>query len=148
MIKINVDSSIREFNNSVNGFQVLKALGEDAPKGSIAMKIDGKAVDLSKEINKDCIIEFIDKFSPEGLEIIRHSTSHLMAYAVKQLFPDALIAIGPAIENGFYYDFDRETPFSENDFPAIEKKMNEIIKEDIKFSCEEINEIFIKEYLK
>ena len=139
MIKINVDSSIKEFDNSVNGFQVLKALGEDAPKGSVAMKIDGKAVDLSKEINKDCNIEFIDKFSPEGLEIIRHSTSHLMAYAVKQLFPDALIAIGPAIENGFYYDFDRETPFSENDFPAIEKKMNEIIKEDIKFSCEEIS---------
>ena len=72
MIKINVDSSIKEFDNSVNGFQVLKALGEDAPKGSVAMKIDGKAVDLSKEINKDCNIEFIDKFSPEGLEIIRY----------------------------------------------------------------------------
>jgi len=139
MIKINVNGFVKEFDNSVNGFQILKAFGENAPKGSVAMKIDEKLCDLSKEINKDCNVEFVDKFSPEGLEIIRHSTSHLMAYTVKQLFPDVLVAIGPAIENGFYYDFDRAVPFSDTDFPAIEKKMNEIIKEDVKFSCEEIS---------
>lgn len=139
MIKINVNDSVKEFESSINGFQLLKALSDDKLKSSVAMKIDGKASDLSTEIKNDCNVEFIDKFSNEGLEIIRHSTSHLMAYAVKQLFQNVLVAIGPAIENGFYYDFDRETPFSENDFSAIEKKMSELVKEDIKFSCEEIS---------
>lgn len=139
MIKINANNSVKEFENPVNGFQLLKALNDDKLKGSVALKINGKLSDLSREIDKNCDVEFIDKFSPEGLEIIRHSTAHLMAYAVKQLFPDALVAIGPSIENGFYYDFDREKPFSENDFEAIEKKMNEIVKEDVKFSCEEIS---------
>ncbi len=139
MTKINVNNSIKEFESPVNGFQLLKALSNDELKGSVAMKINGKASDLSTEIKNDCNVEFIDKFSNEGLEIIRHSTAHLMAYAVKQLFQNVLVAIGPAIENGFYYDFDRETPFSENDFSAIEKKMSELVKEDIKFSCEEIS---------
>ena len=139
MIKINVNNSVKDFENPVNGFQLLKALSNDELKGSVAMKINGKASDLSTEIKNDCNVEFIDKFSNEGLEIIRHSTAHLMAYAVKQLFQNVLVAIGPAIENGFYYDFDRETPFSENDFSAIEKKMSELVKEDIKFSCEEIS---------
>ena len=163
MIKIDVNGSIMELENQVNGFQLLKLLNNDSFKGSVAMKLTcakckegcpcknkntdssnkehshNKIFDLSKEINKDCKVEFIDKFSPEGLEIIRHSTAHLMAYAVKQIFPEVLVAIGPSIENGFYYDFDREKPFSDADFLVIEKKMNEIIKEDLKFSCELIS---------
>ena len=138
MFKINVNGLVKEFDNSINGFQLLKEMNNDEFKNSIAIKINDKACDLSKDINSDCNVEFINKFSNEGLEIIRHSTSHLMAYAVKQLFSDILVAIGPAIENGFYYDFDKKAPFSENDFETIEKKMNELIKQDIKFACEEI----------
>ena len=130
MFKINVNGLVKEFDNSINGFQLLKEMNNDEFKNSIAIKINDKACDLSKDINSDCNVEFINKFSNEGLEIIRHSTSHLMAYAVKQLFSDILVAIGPAIENGFYYDFDKKAPFSENDFETIEKKMNELIKQE------------------
>lgn len=139
MIKIKINNSIKEFESPVNGFQILKSLNDDNLKGSIAMKINNETVDLSSEIKTNCDLEFVDKNSKDGLDIIRHSTAHLMAYAVKKLNPNILSAIGPSIENGFYYDFDREKPFSVDEFDVIEKKMNEIIKEDPKFIYEEVS---------
>ncbi|MDD2839702.1 MAG: threonine--tRNA ligase [Rickettsiales bacterium] len=140
MIKLKIkNGSDLNLDNQVNGFQLLKQLNDEQLKGIIAIKINDKICDLSNNIDKDCNIEFIDKNSQEGLNIIRHSTAHLMASAVKTLHKDVLVAIGPSIENGFYYDFDGEKPFSIDDFEIIEKKMNEIIKEDPKFIREEIS---------
>lgn len=139
MIKIVMGNFSKEIEAPISGFQLLKLLADESLKGSVAMKVNGKAVDLSSEISKDSEVEFIDKLSPEGIEIIRHSTAHMMAYAVKQLYNDVLVAIGPATQNGFYYDFDRKEPFSESDFATIEKKMSEFAKEDLKFICEEIS---------
>ena len=139
MIKINVNNLVKELEESSNGFQILKLLNDENLKGSVAMKVDGNLVNLSNMVDKDCNIEFVDKNSQEGLEILRHSTAHLMSVAVKSLYPNVKIAIGPSIENVFYYDFDKETPFSEGDFEAIENKMKELIKEDLRFSFEEIS---------
>lgn len=139
MIKLKIkNGSDLKLDNEINGFQLLKQLNDEKLKGSVAIKINDKICDLSTNIEEDSNIEFVDKNSQEGLEIIRHSTAHLMASAVKSLYK-VLVAIGPSIENGFYYDFDTEKPFSVDDFEAIEKKMNEIIKEDIKFIREEIS---------
>ncbi|HSQ97103.1 MAG TPA: threonine--tRNA ligase [Rickettsiales bacterium] len=140
MIKLKLKNGFSlNLDNQMNGFQLLKQLNDEKLKGSIAIKIDDKICDLATNIDKDCSIEFIDKNFSEGLDIIRHSTAHLMANAVKSLYKNALVAIGPSIENGFYYDFDVEKPFSVDDFEAIEKKMNEIIKEDLKFVREEVS---------
>ncbi len=102
-------------------------------KNYIAARINGELKDLSTSINENCEIELIGFNEPEGQQIFWHSTSHIMAMAVKALFPDAKLAIGPAIDQGFYYDFDRPTPFTTEELAKIEEKMVEIIKEDIPF---------------
>jgi threonyl-tRNA synthetase len=99
----------------------------------MAVKIDGESRDLSTSIDSEVVLEPIFLDSEEGLEILRHSTSHVMAMAVKELFPGVKVSIGPAIENGFYYDFDYERPFREEDLPKIEEKMKEIVKADLPF---------------
>jgi len=104
----------------------------------MAVKIDGESRDLSTLIDSDAALEPIFLESEEGLEILRHSTSHVMAMAVKELFPHAKVTIGPAIENGFYYDFDYERPFREDDLPKIEAKMKEIVKADLPFKRSEM----------
>ena len=104
----------------------------------MAVKIDGESRDLSTLIESEVALEPIFLESEEGLEILRHSTSHVMAMAVKQLFPGVKVTIGPAIENGFYYDFDYERPFREDDLPKIEEKMKEIVKADLPFERSEM----------
>lgn len=104
----------------------------------MAVKIDGESRDLSTLIDSEVALEPIFLESEEGLEILRHSTSHVMAMAVKELFPGAKVTIGPAIENGFYYDFDYERPFKEDDLPKIEAKMKEIVKADLPFKRSEM----------
>ena len=104
----------------------------------LAVKIDGESRDLSTLIDSEVELEPIFLESEEGLEILRHSTSHVMAMAVKELFPGVKVTIGPAIENGFYYDFDYERPFKEDDLPKIEEKMNEIVKADLPFKRREM----------
>ena len=104
----------------------------------IAVKINGESRDLSTLIDSEVTLEPIFLDSEEGLEILRHSTSHVMAMAVKELFPGVKVSIGPAIENGFYYDFDYERPFREEDLPKIEEKMEEIVKADLPFERSEI----------
>jgi len=97
---------------------------------AIAVKVNGQLKDLSSiySLNGDEEVEIISPKNPEGLEILRHSVAHIMAHAVKMLFPEVQVTIGPAIEDGFYYDFDRDIPFTEEDLQKIEKKMHEIIK--------------------
>ena len=105
----------------------------------LAAKVDGIQVDLDADQGQGVEIEPIYMDSDEGLEILRHSTSHVMAMAVRELFPGVKVTIGPAIEDGFYYDFDFERPFREEDLPAIEEKMKEIIKADLPFERKEMS---------
>jgi len=105
----------------------------------LAARLDGRLVDLSQPLEADARLEPVGADSPEGLEILRHSTSHVMAEAVKSLFPEARVAIGPAIENGFYYDFDVPTPFKPEDLDKIEARMAEIIAADLPFSRQEVS---------
>src|SRR5690606_31768126 len=100
-------------------------------------KVDGKVVDLSHTVTGDARIAIVTDKDPEGLDVIRHSAAHLLAYAVKDLFPDAQVTIGPVIENGFFYDFSYKRPFTPDDLEAIEAKMRELAKRDEKVSREE-----------
>lgn len=124
----------REFNlqDGMNIFQIGKECVPDILKKIVAAKVNNELVDMSTVLNSDSKVEFVEMDSNEGEEIIRHSTAHLMADAVTRLFPKTKVAIGPAIENGFYYDFDPETQFTEEDLEKIEKEMKKIVKENTK----------------
>lgn len=122
-----------EFQPSASVKEVLDSLLGDGLKNVIAAKVDGEAVDLSHVLTKGTCIEPITADSDEGREILRHSTSHIMAQAVQQLYPETKLGIGPAIENGFYYDFDRENPFSESELKEIASRMKQIIKQNLPF---------------
>ena len=139
-IKITLpDGDVLEIDKGITALDLAKNLSKNLYKKSIAVKIDGKLKDLTEKIDKDCKIEFITEDSKEALEILRHSAAHVMAEAVKELFPDAKVTIGPAIENGFYYDFDYEPGFTNDDLKKIEKKMKEIIKRNEKFSKKSVS---------
>jgi threonyl-tRNA synthetase len=122
----------------LSGLDALKHLEVKALDRVVAVKVNSKLIDLSAVIEPESTIEPIYADSKEGLEILRHSASHVMAMAVKELFPGVKVTIGPAIDNGFYYDFDFERPFKEEDLSLIEKRMEEIIKQDLPFTREEI----------
>jgi threonyl-tRNA synthetase len=133
-IKISLpDGAVREFEKGVSGFEIAKAISISLAKVSLAIRVDGELRDLSRTIDKDAKIEIITpKSGADALEIIRHDAAHIMAEAVKELFPETQVTIGPAIENGFYYDFSRKTPFALEDLEKIENKMREIVKRDEK----------------
>jgi threonyl-tRNA synthetase len=126
------DGSERKFDGPVSVAQVAASIGTGLAKAALAGKVDGKVVDTSYVIEQDAELAIITDKDPEGLDVIRHSTAHLLAYAVKELFPDAQVTIGPVIENGFYYDFSYKRPFTPEDLVAIEKKMSELAKKDEK----------------
>ena len=126
------DGSQRQFDGPVTVAEVAASIGAGLAKAALAGKVDGKVVDTSHLIAQDADLAIITDKDPEGLDVIRHSTAHLLAYAVKELFPDAQVTIGPVIENGFYYDFSYKRPFTPEDLAAIEKKMTEIAKRDEK----------------
>ncbi len=135
MNKINVslpDGSIKELDQGATLYDLAASIGTGLAKASIAGKVDGRVVDLHTALEDGAKVEIITEKSPEALEIIRHSTSHLMAQAVKDLFPKAKVTIGPAIENGFYYDFDVDATFSPEDLEKIEAKMKELAKANMK----------------
>lgn len=133
MISIKLpDDSVLSFEQAPTGFDVAARIGAGLAKASLAMKIDGTPVDLSTPVTRDSAIDIITAKTPEGLEILRHTCAHVMAQAVQELYPDTLVTIGPAIENGFYYDFARKTPFTPADLEAIEKRMGEIVDRDEK----------------
>jgi threonyl-tRNA synthetase len=126
MIQITLpDGSKREYPGPVTVAEVAASIGAGLAKAALAGKVDGKVVDTSYTIAKDSPVSIITAKDPDGLEVIRHSTAHLLAYAVKELFPEAQVTIGPVIENGFYYDFAYKRPFTPEDLAAIEKRMAE-----------------------
>ena len=125
------DGSQKSFSGPVTAAEVAQSIGAGLARAALAAKVDGKLVDLSTTIEKDADLAIVTPKSPEGLDILRHSTSHLMAQAVQELFPGAQVTIGPVIENGFYYDFSYKRPFTPEDLGAIEKRMAEIVKKDL-----------------
>ena len=124
------DGSAREFSEPVTVSQVAASIGSGLAKAAIAGKVNGKLVDTSYMIDSDVDLSIVTDRDPDGVDIIRHSTAHLLAYAVKQLFPDAQVTIGPVIDNGFYYDFSYKRPFTPEDLQAIEKKMTELARKN------------------
>lgn len=133
------DGSKREFDGPVSVAQVATDIGAGLAKAALAGRVDGRLVDLSYVIDHDATVAIITGRDPEGLELIRHSTAHLMAQAVKQLFPEAQVTIGPAIENGFYYDFSYSRAFTPDDLKAIEARMDEIVKQDLPVERQEMD---------
>lgn len=140
MIKVTLpDGSKREFDSPVTVGDVAASIGAGLARAALAGKVNGKLVDLSHPITENSTVSIVTDKDPEGLEIIRHSTSHLMAQAVKELYPKAQITIGPVIENGFYYDFSLPKHLTNEDLPLIEKKMDEIVKRDLPIVREEMD---------
>ena len=125
------DGSQRSFAQPVTVAEVAQSIGAGLARAALAGKVDGQLVDISHLIPSDAALAIITDKDAEGLDLIRHSTSHLMAYAVKELFPEAQVTIGPVIEDGFYYDFSYSRPFTPDDLAAIEKRMAELAKRDI-----------------
>ena len=125
------DGSIRSFDQPVSIAEIAASIGAGLARAALAGKVNGQLVDTSFRIDENVDLAIITDRDPEGLEIIRHSTAHLLAYAVKGLFPDAQVTIGPVIENGFYYDFAYKRPFTPDDLAAIERRMAELAKKDI-----------------
>ncbi len=124
------DGSIREFAQPVTVAEVAASIGAGLARAALAGKVDGKLVDTSFRIEGDTALAIVTEKDAEGLDILRHSTAHLLAYAVKELFPDAQVTIGPMIENGFYYDFAYKRPFTPEDLAKIEQRMTELAKKD------------------
>src|ERR1700688_3271629 len=130
------DGASRAFPPGVSGFEIAKAISPSLAKRTVAMALDGVVADLADPISKDAKIEFLTRDDPRALELIRHDAAHVLAEAVQTLWPGTQVTIGPVIENGFYYDFFRNEPFTPEDFGTIEKKMREIIARDKPFTKE------------
>jgi threonyl-tRNA synthetase len=130
------DGARRDYPDGSTGLDVAKAISPSLAKRTVAMALDGKVADLSDPIKHDAKIELLNREDPRALELIRHDTAHVLAEAVQSLWPGTQVTIGPVIENGFYYDFFRNEPFTPEDFPKIEAKMREIIAKDRPFTKE------------
>ena len=127
MVKITLpDNSTKNFDSSISIDDVAAEIGKGLFKATVAGKVDGTLKDGSDILDQDCSLEIVRNVDQEGLEIIRHSCAHLFGHALKQLFPEAKMAIGPVIENGFYYDIDFDEKLSEKDLEAIEQRMKEL----------------------
>ncbi len=133
------DQSVRRFDAPVTGTTVAEAIGPGLARAALAMKLDGKVVDLATEIDRDADVMFVTRRDPEALELIRHDAAHILAEAVQELYPGTQVTIGPAIADGFYYDFARNEPFTPDDFAPIEAKMREIVARGEKFVRQEID---------
>lgn len=131
MPKINLpDGSSRQFDNAVSGLEIAASIGNKLARDAVAIRVDGDLRDLTRQIEADASIEIITRESEDGLELLRHDAAHVLAEAVKELYPDTQVTIGPAIDNGFYYDFAREQPFTPEDLECIEGRMQEIVDRD------------------
>ena len=130
------DGARREYPKGSTGLDIAKAISPSLAKRTVAMALDGTLADLADPIDRDTRIEFVNRDDPRALELIRHDAAHVLAEAVQSLWPGTQVTIGPVIENGFYYDFFRNEPFTPEDFAAIEKKMREIVARDKPFTKE------------
>ena len=135
------DGNTRKIKKGITGLQLAELISKSLAKESIAFKVNDEIKDLSRVIDTDMTVQILKKDSDEALDIIRHDCAHVMAEAVQSLFPETQVTIGPSIENGFYYDFARNEPFTISDLPKIEKKMHEIINKNEKF----IREVWSRE---
>ncbi len=140
------DNSVREYDAGATGADVAGSISKSLLKKAVAVAIDGELRDLSDPIEANAAIEIVTRDDPRALELIRHDAAHVMAEAVQELWPETQVTIGPVIENGFYYDFKRETPFTTEDLPKIEKKMQQIIQRNAKFTKEIWSRDEAKEY--
>ena len=122
------DSFVKEYGEAKTVYEIALDISEGLARVACAGEVNGETVDLRTELNEDCELNIVTANDPEGLRVIRHTSSHVLAQAVIRLFPDAKITIGPAIDEGFYYDFDAE-PFSREDLDKLEAEMKKIIKE-------------------
>ena len=135
MISITLpDKSVRQFEKPVSVAEIAASIGAGLAKAALGGKVDGKLVDTTFVIDRNATLAIVTDKDAEGLDLLRHSTAHLLAYAVKELFPDAQVTIGPVIENGFYYDFSYKRPFTPEDLIAIEQKMSALAKRDLPVS--------------
>ncbi len=130
------DGATREFEAPVSGVDLVNGISKSLGKKTVAMVVDGVLSDLSDELSSDASVKFVARDDPEALELIRHDCAHVMAEAVQELFPGTQVTIGPVIENGFYYDFARDEPFTPEDLPKIENRMRQIIKRNKPFTKE------------
>lgn len=130
------DGKILSFEGKVSGADIAKTIGPGLAKSALAFKADGQLLDLARELTTDAKVEIVTRKSPEALELIRHDTAHILAEAVQELFPGTQVTIGPVIENGFFYDFGRDQPFSTEDLEKIEKRMKEIVTRNDPFTRE------------
>ncbi len=126
------DGSVKEYSEAKSVYEIAADISEGLARMATAGEVDGEVIDLRTKIDQDCELTIHTFQSREGAHAFRHTTSHILAQAVKRLFPDTKLAIGPAIDDGFYYDFDREVPFTTEDLETIEKEMKKIVKEDLK----------------
>ena len=125
------DGSVRQYDGAVTGTAIAESISKSLAKKALAMKVDGELTDIFAELDRDASVAIVTRDDPEGLELIRHDAAHLLAQAVQDLFPGTQVTIGPVIDDGFYYDFAREEPFSSEDFEKIEKRMAELIDADL-----------------
>ena len=130
------DGAARQYDAGITGREIAEGIAKSLAKRTVAMALDGTVADLADPITRDAKIEFLTRDDPRALELIRHDAAHVLAEAVQALFPGTQVTIGPVIENGFYYDFARNEPFTPEDFAAIEAKMREIIARDKPFTKE------------
>ena len=132
------DGSEKDFPKGITGEDIAKSISSRLAKEAIAVKVAGRVQDLKAPVDADAPVEILTFDNPEGRAIFWHSSSHIMAQAVLDLFPEAKLAIGPSIEEGFYYDFEVSKPFSPEDLERVEKRMQEIIKEKAEFQRIEV----------
>src|ERR687896_2066812 len=125
------DGSVRSFDQPVTVGEIAASIGPGLAKAALAGRVNGKLVDTAHRVESDADVAIVTDKDPQGLEVIRHSSAHLLAHAVKELFPEAQVTIGPVVEDGFYYDFSYKRPFTPEDLAAIEKRMAEIAKKDL-----------------
>ena len=130
------DGSERQYEDAVTGADIASDISKSLARDAVAVRVDGELWDLTRDIERDAGIEIITRDSAEGLEILRHDAAHVLAEAVKELWPETQVTIGPAIENGFYYDFARDEPFTEEDLETITERMHEIVERDEKITRE------------
>ncbi len=124
------DGSQRQFDDAVTGAEIASGIGEGLARAAVAVRVNGELWDLTRSIDTDASVEIVTRDSDDGIELLRHDAAHVLAEAVKELWPETQVTIGPAIENGFYYDFAREEPFTEDDLETIEQRMKEIVDRD------------------
>src|SRR4029078_5432976 len=130
------DGSSRDFTPGVTGREVAESIAKSLGKKAVAMALDGKVKDLAEPIKANAKIRILTRDDPEALALIRHDAAHVMAEAVQELYPGTQVTIGPVIDNGFYYDFARDEPFTPEDLPVIEARVRESVARDSPFSCE------------